>query len=179
MHSLCEGVIKNLFNYWFEAGDFLGEHSLRNFMQEIDRRLLGIQPPKFVPYTPRSIYAHNLWHAHEYLAFILYYALPVFKNIMKEEHYSNLQKLVVFVETILSPVINIQYLKSLDIIINDFVKESSTLYTPKILLSGVHELLHLIDETIEYGPLNNINCFPFEVSHYLTKINENYTSKNF
>jgi hypothetical protein len=113
MHSLCEGVIKNLFNYWFEAGDFLGEHSLRNFMQEIDRRLLGIQPPKFVPYTPRSIYAHNLWHAHEYLAFILYYALPVFKNIMKEEHYSNLQKLVVFVEAILSPVINIQYLKSL------------------------------------------------------------------
>ena len=35
MHSLCEGVIKNFFNYWFEAGDFLGEHSLRKYMQEI------------------------------------------------------------------------------------------------------------------------------------------------
>ncbi len=84
MHSLLEGVVKNLMNYWFETGEFLGEHSLRGFMQEIDKRLMSIKPPKFVPYTPRSIYSHNLWHAHEYLAFILYYALPVFKDIIKD-----------------------------------------------------------------------------------------------
>ena len=107
MHSLCEGVIKNFFNYWFEAGDFLGEHSLQKYMQEIERRLLIIKPPKFVPYTPRSIYSHNLWYAHKYLEFILYYALPVFKNIMKHEQYLNLQKLVVFIETLLSPVIKV------------------------------------------------------------------------
>ena len=35
MHTLCEGVIKDMFNYWFEIGDFLGGHSLRNYMQEI------------------------------------------------------------------------------------------------------------------------------------------------
>jgi hypothetical protein len=91
-------------------------------------------------------------------------ALPVFKNIMKEEHYLNLQKRVIFVEALLAPSIDVLKLKSLDIVINDFVKELSVLYSPKIMLSGVHELLHLIDETIEYGPLNNINCFPFEVS---------------
>lgn len=30
------------------------------------------------------------------------------------------------------------------------------------MLSGAHELLHMIDETLEYGPLNSINCFQFE-----------------
>ena len=30
------------------------------------------------------------------------------------------------------------------------------------MLSGVHELLHLIECTLDYGPLNNINCFQFE-----------------
>ena len=152
-----------MLNYWFETGDYLGEHSLRNFMQEIDRRLLNIKPPKFVPCTPRSIYTHNLWRAHEYLAFILYYALPVFRNIMKIEQYLNCQKLVVFIEVILSPVVEVSKLKSIEVVINDFVKELAGLYSPKIMLSGVHELLHLIDCTIDYGPLNNINCFQFEV----------------
>jgi hypothetical protein len=156
-------VIKDLFNYWFETGDYLGIHSLRNFMQEIDRRLLSITPPKFVPCTPRSIYTHNLWRAHEYLAFIIYYALPVFKNIMPLEHYLNLQKLVVFIETILSPVISVCKLRSMEAVINEFVRELANLYSPKIMLSGVHELLHLIDCTLDYGPLNNINCFQFEV----------------
>ncbi len=30
------------------------------------------------------------------------------------------------------------------------------------MLSGTHELIHLIDCTKDFGPLNNINCFPFE-----------------
>jgi hypothetical protein len=30
------------------------------------------------------------------------------------------------------------------------------------MLSGVHELLHLVECTIQFGHLNSINCFPFE-----------------
>ena len=77
---------------------------------------------------------------------------------MKADHYFNLQKLVIFVETILSPV----KLKKANVLINDFVQELAGLYTPRIMLSGVHELLHMVDETLAYGPLNNINCFQFE-----------------
>jgi len=162
MHSLLEGVIKNLLNYLFNTGDFLGDHSLRKFMQEIDKRLLSIKPPSFVPYTPRSIYTHNLWRAHEYLSFILYYALPVFKDIMKNEYHQNLQKLVVFVETILSPIIIKEELIKADIIIREFVHELESLYSPRIMLSGVHELLHLVEMTLDFGPLNGINCFQYE-----------------
>lgn len=30
------------------------------------------------------------------------------------------------------------------------------------MLSGMHELLHLVDCTLEFGPLNSTNCFQFE-----------------
>jgi hypothetical protein len=39
---------------------------------------------------------------------------------------------------------------------------SHALYPKSIMLSGVHEMLHLVDCTITFGPLNSINCFPFE-----------------
>ena len=162
MHSLLEGVVKFFFRYWFETGEYLGPHSLRKVMQKIDERLLLIKPPKFVPSTPRSIYTHNLWRAHEYLSFLLYYALPVFKNIMEEKYYINLMKLVVFAEILLAPVINKNDLKKIDKVIIDFVKELSDLYSSRIMLSGVHELLHLVSCTLEFGPLNGINCFQFE-----------------
>jgi hypothetical protein len=48
----------------------------------------------------------------------------------------------------------------------EFVEELSesedALYPKSIMLSGVHEMLHLVDCTISFGPLNSMNCFPFE-----------------
>jgi hypothetical protein len=131
-------------------------------MQEIDKRLLKIKPPKYIPSTPRSIYSHSLWRAHEYSSFILFYALPVFRGLMSSDIYENLKKLVIFLETILSPKININMLNQAENLIQEFVKELTELYDERIMLSGVHELLHLVDYTIQFGPLNSINLYQFE-----------------
>lgn len=131
-------------------------------MQEIDNRLLYITPPKFVPSTPRTLYSYNLWRAHEYLSFILFYAVPVFKDIMKNEYYNNIKKFVLFIEIILSPSINRDHLKKAEQMIIDFVNEASNLYPKSIMLSGFHELLHLVDCCFDFGSLNSVNCFQFE-----------------
>lgn len=146
MHSLLDGVLKKLMMYWFDSSYSSKSFSLRKFMQEIDKRLLIIKPPKFVR-TPRTIYNHSLWHAHEYLAFILYYSLPVFET----------------------DSIDKQKLEISDKIINEFVCEQESLYYGKeSMLSGSHELLHLSNETLDFGPLNYINCFQFkELNLYL------------
>jgi len=161
MHSLLEGVIKNFFKYWF-CGEIGDPYSLKKYMQEIDRRISRITPPKFVPSTPRSIYTHNVWRAHEYLSFVIYYALPVFREIMNSSYYNNIKKLIVFMEIILSPSICIEDLSKAELIIFDFVEEVSQLYPATIMLSGLHELLHLVDCTLDFGPLNCLNCFQFE-----------------
>ena len=49
MHSVLEGVIKNLFNYWFN-GKISASYSLGKYMQELDRRLLNIFQAHLVQY---------------------------------------------------------------------------------------------------------------------------------
>jgi hypothetical protein len=69
-------------------------------------------------------------------------------------------------ENLLLPVICIDKLKKVEILIYEFVeklsREEDPLYPKSIMLSDVHELLHLVDCTIAFGTLNLINCFPFE-----------------
>ena len=53
-------------------------------------------------------------------------------------------------------------MKSVEIVLIEFVNELSELYSKSIMLSGAHELLHLTHCTLEFGPLNSINCFQYE-----------------
>ena len=47
-------------------------------------------------------------------------------------------------------------------ILISFVKEAQDIYPGDIMVSGMHEILHLVDCTLEFGPLNCINSFQFE-----------------
>lgn len=160
MHSVLEGVTKLFFKYWFE-GDSASKYSLRKFMRVIDDRLLSIKPPSFVS-PARSVYIWPKWHAHEYLNFLLYFSIPVFYKVIPFDTYNNLVKLIIFMEILLSPSISDMDLDIAQGIITEFLKEIESLYDSKIMVSGVHELIHLADCTKQFGPLNLVNCFQFE-----------------
>jgi hypothetical protein len=110
MHSILEGVCKSLFKFWFDSEYSTQKFSLRKFQQEIDQRLSKIQIPRFISSTPRSVYDYKLWHAHEFLSFFLYFSLPVFHSILPFEFYNNLKKIVIFLEVILSKIIDVKKL---------------------------------------------------------------------
>ena len=94
--------------------------------------------------------------------FLLYCSLPVFHSLTPYILYTNLVKLVIFTEILLSPEIKNHELEVAQNIIIEFLKELANLYDSSIMLSGFHELIHLVDCTLEFGPLNQVNCFPFE-----------------
>ena len=96
MDSLLEGVVKSMFSKWFGQENNKMSCSLKNYMQQIDQRVINIMPPKYIPTTPRSIYCWKAWRSHEYLSFILYYGLPVFVDIMEADQFEHLIKLVKF-----------------------------------------------------------------------------------
>ena len=162
MHSVLEGVIKKFFNYWFGSKYSSEQFSLRRNMQEIDQRLVAIRPPSFIPSAPRMIKDSANWRAKEYLSFILFYSLPLFYGIMPAEQFNNLKKLVCFLEFLLNRRIKASDLNKYQSLIESFVEELSSLYHPTIMLSGVHELLHLIEITKQFGPINLTNCFVYE-----------------
>jgi hypothetical protein len=143
MHSVLEGVTKSLFKFWLSPKYLNESFSVRRYMQEIDKRVLSFRPPSFVPTPARSIYEWEHFRAHEYLSFILYFSIPAFYQLMDSNVYANLVKFVIFIETILSPRINRKQLDQAEVVINSFVKDLQDLYHPSIMLSGVHELLHI------------------------------------
>ena len=161
MHSVLLGVVKTFFKFWFE-GDNSKEYCLNKHTSQINERLLRIKPPSFINNPPRSIYLWKKWKAHEFLYFMLYYILPVFHKIMKHDCYVNITKLVIFLETILAKSIKKSDLLIAQNIINGFLKEVARLYDDSIMLSSLHELVHLADCTLYFGPLNAVNCFQFE-----------------
>ena len=126
-------------------------------MNEIDSRLLSIKNPSFIPATPRSIRNFKLWHAKEFLSFLIYFLLPIFYDLMEPILLINITKLVIATECLL----NRQILKSdliyVKYILRDFVLEVEELYPSAIMLSGMHEILHLVDCTTSFGPLNNVS----------------------
>jgi hypothetical protein len=135
---------------------------MKNKMELISDKLSRVKPPGYIQCYPRPLSTWNLWRCHEYLSFILFYALIVFKDIMDQEYYDNLVNLVIPLEILLSNSIRRDALDSVDGMLNEFVKELSNLYGEDIMVSGFHELLHLVECTKQFGPFNSTNCFQFE-----------------
>jgi hypothetical protein len=92
----------------------------------------------------------------------LYFSLAVLSEALPSEYYQHLVKLVIFMENILCESIELCSMNTVEEIIREYVKEIGTLYGQEAMLSGEHELLHLVDMTRDFSPLNNVNCFQFE-----------------
>ncbi len=74
----------------------------------------------------------------------------------------NITKLVVATEFLLQKELLKSDLVYVQEILKAFVCEVEKLYLPNIMLSGMHEILHIVECTIKFGPINYINCFQYE-----------------
>lgn len=169
MHSCLYGVIGTLFELWFSPEYSNENFSLYKYRDEIDKKLINIKPNKSIPYAPRSISQYKLWRAHEYLSFILYFALYVFYGIMDVDYYENFMLLAVSIEILLSKQISKSDLVVVKNHLISFVSQLENLYPPHKMVSGMHEILHLVHCTLDFGPLNCLSCFQFEELNRLMK----------
>jgi hypothetical protein len=131
-------------------------------MNEINSVLLQIRPPSNVPASPRSLFEWPNWRAHEFMFFILYYSLIVFRFIMNDEQYQHISMLVASLEVLLAREIEHDKLIYADTLLKQFVDQCEKIYEKSILKSGFHELIHLAPLTRQFGPLNLISSYPFE-----------------
>jgi hypothetical protein len=160
MHSVLEGVAKSLFDFWFEKASPI--YSLKEHTQEINIILAEIRPPSFVANPPRTIGSYKLWKANDFLSFFLFYALIIFEQFMSHDYYAHIKKLVISLEVLLSPKIKKSELDKIQCMLEEFVRDIGKLYDDTAYSSGTHELLHLVECTRKFGPLNLNNSFPFE-----------------
>ena len=85
MHCILLGVCRQLAKLWFDSKNSKMPFYIGLKVNVIDERLLSIKPPSSISRTPRSITLHKFWKAHEWLAWLLYYGIPVLTTVLPDK----------------------------------------------------------------------------------------------
>lgn len=161
MH-LASGLMKKLIALLFDSKFSAFEFSLRVVISAVNRYLLEIKPPKFIHRFPRKIEDWKHWKASELLAFLFYYSVVIFKEVMRPEYYDHYMKLVVALSFLSSPSISLDMIEKADELLHEFVRDFQILYGLRHCSINVHMLLHLADCVRFLGPLFVYGCFGYE-----------------
>lgn len=162
MHLVCLGVMRKLINLWLNKGST--DIRLPSWkIKEITTSLLQIKKcmTNDFPRKPRGIEEVARWKATEFRQFLLYSGPVILKNILSKDCYQHFLTLSISMRIMLSLDHGI-YLNYANQLLHYFVEHFQELYGSHFISHNVHGLLHLADDYIKHGPLDNCSAFPFE-----------------
>ena len=103
------------------------------------------------------------WKASQYRLFLLYLGFVLFKNHMlfTKQFYKNYLKLAIAIRLLSLPDQdnNIPFIRCL---LREFVEESQAIYGSSFVTYNVHNLIHLTDDYVKFGPLIQVSAFQYE-----------------
>ena len=162
MHSVLEGVYKNLMKMWFDPRFHSEPYSLRRHIGSIEKLISKVKPPKEVQCLPRSIDQLAFFKASEYRAWMLFHALPILSHFLPPEFVHHLSLLVSAMHILLSDEINVKELDRADNMLRTFYETAGGLYSFNIYTSNMHSLVHTVSFVKLWGPLWVNSMFGFE-----------------
>ena len=169
MHLICLGVTRRLILLW-KRGPLrcrISAQSVRE-ISELLVSLKGFVPREFAR-KPRSLMDIDRWKATEFRQFLLYTGPVVLSQTLPDEMYKNFLILSVAVHILLSPhLCRPTLLNNAKILLVNFVEHFGDLYGKDQIVYNVHSLIHIHQDAVQYGPLDNVSAFPFE--NYLGKL---------
>ncbi|KAF0727268.1 Uncharacterized protein FWK35_00028845, partial [Aphis craccivora] len=154
LHAPCMflGVMKKLLFLWVQKGP-LNVRLRSTKINNLSSLLLSLNAlttsDDFVRQN-RSIQDISRWKATEFRLFLLYSGQVVLKNIISKKCYNNFMSLNIVMIILLS---------------HDFgflINYARQLLDSFYVSHNIHGLLHLCDDYIQYGPLDNCSAFKFE-----------------
>ena len=162
MHSVLEGVYKQLMKFWFEPRFHSEPYSLRKHISTINRILARLKPPNEVHRSPRSIENISFYKASEYRAWLLFYSVPVLSIFLPPEYTHHLSLLVSAMHILLSDKILVGDLHNAYSMLSTFYQSAGKLYSPSIYTANMHSLEHIVGLVQLWGPLWAYSMFGFE-----------------
>jgi len=162
MHLVCLGVMKKLLFLWVQKGP-LNVRLRSTKINELSSLLLSLNSCTTSDFVRKNRSIQDLcrWKATEFRLFLLYSGQVVLKNIISKECYNNFMSLNIAMMILLSPDFEflLDYAGQL---LDFFVQSFQNIYGVQYVSHNIHGLLHLCDDYIEYGPLDNCSAFKFE-----------------
>ena len=164
MHSVCLGVCKKLVLLWTK-----GKISKKQRISMLHRslineeiRLCAKQMPVDFARPCRPLTDAENWKATECRQFLLYIGPIVLKRYIDPSIYYNFLDLSRSIYILSHPILCTKYVSFVKGIIRRFICTFSQLYGAEEIVYNVHSLIHLQDDVLMHGPLQNFSAFPFE-----------------
>lgn len=162
MHSVFLGVVKSLAELWFDQKHHRKPFYLGNKIEKVDDILDKCHPYAEISRYPRQISQRHNWKAHEWMNWMLYFALPSIINVMPKQFLEHFLILVTTISRLLRNNIDQKTLEKCEEDLREFVINYERLYGKKKMVYNVHLLLHIVDCVRNFGPLWGFSLFPYE-----------------
>lgn len=176
-HLVCLGTVRKLLYLWTSGKVSKFRLSARQTL-ELSRKLIECKqffPSEFAR-KPRSLKHLNNWKATEFRTFLLYTGPVILADFLPESYYIHFLCLHVAITILLNENLQKNLLNYARELLIHFVKYFSTLYGQENVNYNVHNLIHLCDDSEEFGPLDTFSTFKFE--NYLGKLKRLLRSGN-
>ena len=164
LHCIDLGVTKALGSLWFDKCNHQEQFYIGHdrYIKAIDSAICQIQVPTNLHRYPRAISDRPHWKAPEWRAFLLFYAPVLLANILPVRFYRHFLKLSTSIHTLYGRCLSHLDIKYAELRLREFVTEYSDLYGKENCTFNVHQLLHLHESVLNWGPIWGYSTYAFE-----------------
>lgn len=155
MHCVGLGVCRQFANMWFDI-------YFQSTLLSVDRLLLEIKPTSDICRTPRIMTDRKHWKAHERIVWLLYYSIPVLKQVLSYKYVDHWSLLVEAIYILINTSITKSDIHYAESCLIHFVRDISELYDISHVSFNVHLLTHLPNSARQWGPLWSHSAFAYE-----------------
>lgn len=162
MHLACLGIMRKLIYLWLtkELHYRLSHRAIEEISTCLSNQLKPSIPVEFAR-KPRGLDCIKQWKATEYRQLLLYTGPLAFQSTLKRNVYINFMVFHVIIRILSSRDLH-EYLSYAQDLILFFIKTFIKLYGKHNVSHNVHNLIHLVNDVRQYGPLDNFSAFKFE-----------------
>jgi len=162
MHCVLLGVTRTLCGLWLDSENHAERYYVGRQIPAIDQRLVNIRPPACISRAPRSLKLRRYWKASEWRNWLCIYSVVCLRGILASSYFKHFLLLVCAVEILTAVSISADDLSVAESMLAAFLSEFVSLYDLRNMSYNVHQLSHLSDTVIRWGPLWTTSAFPFE-----------------
>lgn len=159
LHLVLLGTVKYLLDLiFFTQGPwYLGDR-----LSTINELINNIKVPDYVKRLPSDVDKFRFWKGSDFRAFLLYYSLPIFKNLLPDKYYQHWFLLVASSYIFLKDAIAENEIDLGEIMLRSFVRDIGQLYGERCYTYNCHTMLHIPLLVRRWGPLWATSAFVFE-----------------
>lgn len=163
MHLVCIGVMKKLIQLWVQKGP-LSVRLHNPIIKKISEQFISIKKniPCDFSRKPRVLNELPRFKATELRQILVYTEQVIFKDNISTNCYKHFMALNIAMTILLSDNMEKKYIEFTKDLLKYFVQNFENIYGRHFISHNVHGLLHITDDYMNFGSLDNISAFPFE-----------------